>query len=83
MVVWNEKTLLATVMPFVLLTTLLARTGILWSHVRFRRTFDKLIVKPLPIFERTAQRIWRIVHDVGRLLEYFLLRAVVSTAAKN
>lgn len=68
MVVWNETTPLTAVMTFVLLTISLASTGILWSHVRFRRTFDKLIVKPLPILERNAQRIGRIGHDVGRRL---------------
>lgn len=68
MLMWNEGTPLTTVMSFVLLTISLASAAILWSHVRFRRTFDKLILKPLPILERNAERIGRIGHDVGRRL---------------
>lgn len=71
MVVWNESSSLITVMPFALLTISLVSSGTLWGHIRARRTFDKLIVKPLPFLERNTIRIAWIGQKMGiRLAEY-------------
>ncbi len=71
MLVWNESDPLTTFMSFALLTISLVSAGALWGHVRARRTFDKLIVKPLPFLERNTIRIAWIGQKIGiRLAGY-------------
>lgn len=68
MLVWNERASLIAVMSFVLLTISLVSLGSLWGHIQARRTFDKLIVKPLPLLERNAIRIAWIGQKIGMRL---------------